>query len=224
MPGYAPGVGGALQGQANGHGQTLSPKEVGQAMIAGGFPKNQAIIAKGIAITTAESGRNWGASENSSNPDGGTNYGGWQIDSKNGISESCGQDPVCSSRFANRLSHGGTSWADWATSSSDPTPYMQDAAQAIQAGPIGTGGSLIGHVPVVSAAVDGAKGLANAVGVIATLFSDLFEPSFWVRVLKGVFGIALLYMGINGLSKALLGIDISGGKVAGKIAETAAML
>jgi Lysozyme like domain len=79
----------------------------------GGNPATAPIAA---AIAMAEStGRSW---VTSANPDGGTNVGPWQLDTKgvgSGYSVAQLQDPNTNAAVAVKGSDNGTNWSDWAT-------------------------------------------------------------------------------------------------------------
>jgi hypothetical protein len=80
---------------------------------AGGSSATAPIAA---AIAEAESGGN--ATVTSSNPDGGTNVGPWQLDTLgvgSGYSVAQLQDPSTNAAIAVRGSSNGTNWSDWET-------------------------------------------------------------------------------------------------------------
>lgn len=85
-----------------------------QIWINNGGSKATAPVA--AAIAEAESSGNSAAT--SSNPDGGTNAGLWQLDTKGvgaGYSVAQLQDPNLNATVAVNGSSGGTDWSDWAT-------------------------------------------------------------------------------------------------------------
>lgn len=84
--------------------------------IATGGPRSTAKFASQVAM--AESSGNPNAT--SSNPDGGTNVGLWQLDTPGGVGAgySIGQlkNPILNARITIKATNGGTNWSQW----SDP--------------------------------------------------------------------------------------------------------
>ena len=94
----------------------------------------------------------------------------------------------------------------------------------------GVGENLINEGPisegVENAVVHAPKNIANAIshsplGDIVGFIGRLFEPSFWLRVGKGIAGFLLLGFGAITLMKVLLGVDIpTGASNAAKLGAT----
>lgn len=82
-------------------------------ILAGGNPSTAPVAA---CIAQHESSGS--ATVTSSNPDGGTNVGLWQLDTRgvgSGYSVAELQNPILNARVAVKGSANGTNWSDWAT-------------------------------------------------------------------------------------------------------------
>jgi hypothetical protein len=94
--------------------QTLTYAQLEGLWIQNGGSKATAPIAAAIALAES-SGRSW---ITSSNPDGGTNVGPWQLDTKGkgaGYSVAQLQDPNTNAAVAVQASGNGTDWSAWET-------------------------------------------------------------------------------------------------------------
>lgn len=159
----------------------------------------------------------------SSNPDGGTNVGLWQLDTKgvgSGHSVTDLKNPVINARLTVQGSDDGRNWGPWPD---DWQAHIDAAHQAVgqlsdQAHQNGSGISgwaeHIWH--------DAGKDLGKAVGAVGNLLSLpsavtgflgdleapvhaalwLVNPGNWARILAGVFGFLLLGGGLIVLAKA----------------------
>ncbi len=193
----------------------LSAREVGVLMVAGGFLKNSTVIAHGMAIVHCESsGRRKATSHN---PSGGTNRSIWQIDDgSHPITKDCALNNLCATKMAAEISGGGTNFGPWACKNASIEPYWDLAREISEAdssslfggigNPLKSAGDLFGGV--ADAITSPFSSVADAVGAIVKFIARLFEPSFWVRVGKGVLGLILLIFGMIVLLKALLGVDL----------------
>jgi Lysozyme like domain len=97
-------------------GGTYSNAQLQQLWVSQGGDPKQASFAAGVA--EAESSGN-PYLPGSWNPDGGKNYGLWQLDTKgvgSGYPISELQDPVKSTQITIMATRNGTDWADWADS------------------------------------------------------------------------------------------------------------
>lgn len=97
---------------ASGSGTTLTTAQIEQLWTQQGGPKDTASFAARVAM--AESGGRTAVT--SSNPDGGTNVGLYQLDTKGvGAGYSVAQlaDPVTNTRITIMATHGGTDWRYW---------------------------------------------------------------------------------------------------------------
>lgn len=97
----------------SGPGQTLSQSAIEQLWTSNGGPQDTASFAAQVA--NAESGGRTAVT--SSNPDGGTNVGIWQLDTK-GVGEGYSveqlSDPDTNARITVLATNGGTNWSEWA--------------------------------------------------------------------------------------------------------------
>jgi hypothetical protein len=94
--------------------QTFTYAQLMGLWIRNGGSRAKAPIAAAIAEAES-SGRSW---VTSSNPDGGTNVGPWQLDTNGvgaGYTVAQLQDPALNARVAVKGSNDGNDWSDWAT-------------------------------------------------------------------------------------------------------------
>lgn len=107
-------VGGAPPGTASPSSGTLSGAALRSLWTANGGDPSAANVAAAIAMAES-SGR---PDATSGNPDGGTNVGLWQLDTRGvGSGYSIGQlsDPATNARVTVMGSHNGTNWSPWQT-------------------------------------------------------------------------------------------------------------
>lgn len=106
---------GGLAGAKAPSGSTLSPAAIGALWISAGGNPFKANVA--VCIAMHESGGR--VAVTSSNPDGGTNVGLWQLDTPGGkgagYSISQLQNPLTNARVAIQGSSNGQDWSAWAT-------------------------------------------------------------------------------------------------------------
>lgn len=114
----------------------------------------------------------------------------------------CALNPVCSTDMAIKHSKNGTSWGIWeAHTDGSYKKYLgksgisHSSSQGFQFAPQAGG----------EAAVDA---VGHSIGDVVNFVARLFEPSFWLRVGKGLLGFLLLLFGALTLMKVLTGVDI----------------
>jgi len=114
-PGSAPSsppIGGTTTTAATGNAAYNSSSSLQQLWTSNGGPQNTAAFA--AAVAEAESGGN--TPDPSSNPDGGTNIGPWQLDTKGvgaGYTEAQLANPNLNAQITIMATNGGTDWTEW---------------------------------------------------------------------------------------------------------------
>lgn len=104
---------GAAAGAAAGSGGTLSKAEIASLWTSNGGAASKANVAAAVAMQES-SGR---TGVTSHNPDGGTNVGLWQLDTKGvgaGHSVAQLQDAATNARITIMATANGTNWSKWA--------------------------------------------------------------------------------------------------------------
>jgi hypothetical protein len=122
LTGTGAGIPGLTSGPISGagapSGAVLSPGQIRSLWIMAGGNPFRADVA--VCIAMHESGGR--VAVTSSNPDGGTNVGLWQLDTPGGkgagFSIGMLQNPLVNARVAIRGSNNGTNWSAWATAGS----------------------------------------------------------------------------------------------------------
>jgi Lysozyme like domain len=153
--------------------QTFSMTQLVALWIKAGGPLSTAPAA--VARAWSEStGR---AAVTSANPDGGTNVGLWQLDTRGvgaGHSVAELQQPLTNAQITVRATHGGRDWAEWADN------WTADIGQATAAAR-SFGDQASGHP-------GGAGGLAEDIlhGIEGGIGSALGIPSAGVSALSGI--------------------------------------
>lgn len=110
-------------------------------MLAKGFPADEGVIATGIGVSTAESGRRRKAANRSGNTPPSTDRGPWQINDHwhPEVSDECAYSWGCSTQAAHSISNGGSDWSAWTTYHADiGRPYRRAARAAIKGSAGGT--------------------------------------------------------------------------------------
>lgn len=108
----------------------LSAVKVGALMLAKGFPADEGVIATGIGVCTAESGRRRKAVN--VNSDGGSkDRGPWQINDRwhPEVSDDCAYSWGCATQAAATISSGGSDWSPWTTYHADIGRSYRGAAR-----------------------------------------------------------------------------------------------
>lgn len=162
---------------------------------AGGNPAMAPLAA---AIAEAESGGQ--AAVTSQNPDGGTNVGPWQIDTRgvgNGFTVAQLSDPATNASLAVQGSSNGTNWADWET-------YVNGAYKAFLSSsttpdtsglPVSTAGT------ISTMAATGTTGSGSSC-VLSVPLAGCILPKSGLRGIIG--GLCLGAAGIIGLAAAVI--------------------
>lgn len=184
---------------------------------AGGTPGAAHLAA---AVALAESGGESSATNH--NTDGSTDRGLWQINSIHG-SQSTYSIPG-NVRSAISISSNGHDWGPWTTYKSGAYQQFMGGGTAHNAGILelipGFGGpsakslekDLKQGVPGAGPLLEGADKL-NPFSSLNTFVGDLqkiFEPAFWIKVGKVLFGVFLLLTGLLGMANAPGAIEVAG--------------
>ena len=156
-------------------------------------------LVEAVAIALADSSGN--ASATSSNPDGGTNAGLWQLDTPGGggagFTVGQLQNPQTNADVAFKVSGGGRNWGAWETWATGAyRKFMTAAGRAAK-------------TPITAASATGSGGgsLLGWPGEIMTFFKQagtaldwLLQPSHWVRIFAGLGGGIMVLSGLWVLS------------------------
>lgn len=207
LPGFG-GHPGLLQPQAKGnfmhhghptdfdHKSRLTQREIAELWILNGGDNAKADLAS--AVSMAESS---GIVKNG-------NYcckGLWAIYlTVNHVSASCAYTPSCATKFAIKLSQNGSDWSAWQA-------YTDGAYKKF------LGKSGIHGTETHTTAGEIVSGATGGIGDVVGFIARLFEPSFWLRVGKGILGFLLLIFGALTLMKVLTGVDVPTGPLSGML-------
>jgi hypothetical protein len=197
-------------------GQTLTLAQLEALWIKEGGPASTAPVAAAVAMAES-SGR---TAVTSSNPDGGTNVGPWQLDTSGkgaGYTVAQLQDPATNARITVQATNGGRDWSAWET-------YVTGAYTAFLGAAAGALGSVVGDVDGVLKDVTGlgsgaASAVSSAVGQVLGLPSQvtglltslerpaqammwIINPANVARVVAGILGFFLLGAGLIALGMA----------------------
>jgi hypothetical protein len=183
-------------------------------MLAASAPASA--IGTGICITTHESSRQTHGPDNK-NSNGSRDRGLWQINDKAhpDVSDDVAYDPALATAAARQISNNWTDWSPWTTYSqcrNAPAYHGTPTLDGVSATTTGSAG-LAGSKGTVNNAIDS---VTNPINAIVGFIARLFEPSFWLRVGKGLAGFLLMAFGAITLMKVLLGVDIPIAPLAGK--------
>ena len=198
---------------------TLTMVEIAALWIVAGGSVSTAPQA--VAHAWAESsGR---ASVTSSNPDGGTNVGLWQLDTQGvgqGHSESDLKNPLINARLTVRGSDDGRNWGPWPDDWQAHIGAAQQAVSQLSDDAHKNGSGISGWAERIWH--DAGKDIGKVAGTVENLLSLpsavtdfltdlekpvhaalwLVNPGNWARILAGVFGFLLLGGGLYVLTKA----------------------
>lgn len=207
------------------HKVTLSQKDLAELWVAMGGDITKADLASSVSM--AESS---GIVHNGN----ACCKGIYALNTEVGVSNNaCAYKPTCATKYAIGLSNNGTNWQPWEAFTNGhyrrflgksgvkthQTP-AEIAAHKKLAGEENLKGGIADVIPGAHAITDPISGIVGYLG-------RLFEPSFWLRVGKGIAGALLLIFGALTLMKVLVGIEVpvSGltGKLTGAIAGAAGM-
>ena len=184
------------------------------------------------ALARALSESSGSATVTSSNPDGGTNVGLYQLDTRgvgSGYTEAQLQNPYLNTQVTVKATNGGQNWGEWADNWQDFTSQAESAVasftntsaniQSLLAS-VTTGGAG-GKGPSPSSAGSSASSSPgsslwpsqavsfftdadNYLGQLWTGLTALFSPSTYVRAAAGALGALLLLFGLYALGKAVI--------------------
>jgi hypothetical protein len=121
--GAGAGVSPSTAPSAGGSGQVLTTPQIEQLWTQCGGPADTAAFAAKVA--GAESGGRTAVT--SSNPDGGTNVGLYQLDTKgvgSGYTVAQLQDPTTNTRITIMATNGGTDWREWGDPVTEAVGYV----------------------------------------------------------------------------------------------------
>jgi hypothetical protein len=183
------------------------------------------INTAGVALARALSESSGQPNATSSNPDGGTNVGLYQLDTKGvgaGHSEAELANPYTNTRITVAATNGGTDWAEWADNWQD---FVAQADQALTSFRQSAGGNLGSYVKSIVKGIGGtvpaAPSPANAAsqsggGGWLSFLTDpisaatdmlkivefLINPLSWLRIVAGFAGFLFLGAGLFMMAKA----------------------
>jgi hypothetical protein len=204
--------------------QNLTMTQLVALWIKAGGPLSTAPMA--VARAWSESSGRVDAT--SGNPDGGTNVGLWQLDTRgvgSGHSVTQLQDPLTNAQITVRATRGGRDWAEWADNWQADIGAATAAAHgfASQAhghpgGAGGLAGDILTHLLEIGAG-GGATQTQNPLSQAISLPSQvtdfltaaerfthaalwLVNPANWVRILAGAAAAVLLILGLGALARA----------------------
>jgi hypothetical protein len=203
---------------------TLSITQMYALARSAGLSSARAVVAAAVGMAES-SGR---TAITSNNPDGGTNVGVWQLDTKGvgaGYTVAQLQDPQTNAKVMAKGSKNGEDWGPWETFATGAyTKFLPGAEQASEAEQTSSGGGPNWLKIILNGIAGGGAGAAAAEGnnpvgsllqlpsQITGLFSALeapvqaamwlFQPTNWARVFAGVLGFLLLGAGLITLGLA----------------------
>jgi Lysozyme like domain len=196
------------------HKSTLSQREIAELWVAvGGDPSKADLMS---AISMAESA---GIVRNG-------NYcchGLWAfytIGSTPTANLACALKPTCAAAKAVEVSSNGTELEPWETVENGAykkflgkSGYKAGVGKGTYKGEKdqGANGGILSTVPGAETAANAVKSAVSPLSGILGFIGRLFEPSFWLRVGKGIAGFLLLGFGALTLMKVLLGVDVATG-------------
>jgi len=204
-------------------GQTLTAAQIIALWIKAGGSITSAPMALARALSES-SGR---TAVTSSNPDGGTNVGVWQLDTKgvgSGYSVAQLQNPLTNAQITVKATNNGANWSEWAD---DYQQYLSQASAAVaafSAAAAANSGGQAGYISdlladVEGLATSGASAVAGVAGQLLQLPSQVTDfltaleqpvqklmwivnPTSWARIIAGIFGFLLLGAGLITLGMA----------------------
>ncbi len=202
---------------------TLTPLQIAALWVKAGGSLLSAPLA--VAHALAESAGETGAT--SPNPDGGTNVGVFQLDTRGvGAGHTVAQlsNSGTNAALTVKATNNGQDWGQW---SADPSPFLSQGHQAVSSlqsqaasHPGGLGGlvnHILGGLALVAsgpiAAVTGIAGTVLTLPASVIKFFDqaesfvqgtmwLLSPANWVRIIAGIAGVVLLALGLGMFVKA----------------------
>lgn len=154
-------------------------------MLDAGFPADPKVLAKGARVVQCESSFNSKAAG-----DSGNSRGLWQIHkpSHPNVANECAFDPVCSTKEALRIWQGRSNSFDaWTCGRNDRGNKFLEQAKSVAA-----------EYPGSAAVTDNVpdEGIFTVAKDAVRLMARLFEPEFWGRVGKVVFGFLFILVSL----------------------------
>lgn len=202
-------------------GQTLSAAQI----IALWLKAGGSISSAPMALARAQAESNGRTAVTSTNPDGGTNVGIWQLDTKgvgSGHTIAELQNPLTNAQITVKATNDGKNWADWADNYQAFLSQAQADVSSFQSN--AGGGGLSGYADDLLKGIEGiGSGAVNALGgavgsllqlpsQITDFFSALetpvqklmwiVNPTNWARIIAGLLGFFLLGAGLIALGMA----------------------
>jgi hypothetical protein len=175
-----------------------------------------------LARAKAESGGDYSAT--SANPDGGTNVGLYQLDTRgvgSGYSVQQLSDPYTNTKVTVAATNGGTDWGQWADNWQS---FIAEADSALSSFRISAGQNLGSYAKSVLKGIAGANAASptsdtgggsgggswlsfltdpiSAAGDMLKIVEFLINPLSWLRILAGFAGFLFLGMGLYMMAKA----------------------
>jgi Lysozyme like domain len=159
----------------------------------------------------------------SSNPDGGTNVGLYQLDTKgvgSGYSITQLQDPYTNTEITVKATNNGVDWADWADNWQD---FISQADSAVSTFQTSAGSNLLGYAKSILAGIGGANAATSSSSSDITgsggwlsfltdpvsaaqdmlkIVEFLINPLSWLRIIAGFAGFIFLGAGLFMMAKA----------------------
>lgn len=204
----------------SGGGTVLNDAQIIALWIKAGGPISTAPAALAHALAES-SGR---AEVTSANPDGGTNVGIWQIDTKGvgaGYSVSQLQNSLTNAKLAVKGSNGGRDWAQWPDQWQNYAARAQQAVQKFKGDALNkSNGSWFSWADVILKGLDTAgHDVSHGIGSLLSLPSQVLDfftalerpvqglmwfvdPANWARMIAGVVGFVFLAAGLITLGLA----------------------
>jgi|SRR5208282_487774 len=182
----------------------------------------------GVALARALSESSGNPVATSANPDGGSNIGLYQLDTKGvgaGYTEAQLKDPYTNTKITIAATNGGTDWSEWADNWSE---YIEESDAALSSFRQSAGDNLGSYVKSVLKGLAGATGAGaitpstgdnsggsggggwlsfltdpiSAATDMLKIVEFLINPLSWLRILAGFAGFLLLGMGLYMMAKA----------------------
>jgi Lysozyme like domain len=205
-------------------GQRFSMTQLVALWIKAGGPLSTAPAA--VAHAWSESTGD--AAVTSDNPDGGTNVGLWQLDTRgvgSGHSVAELQQPLTNAQITVKATNGGRNWGEWADNWDADISQATAAARGFSAqaqrhpgGSSGLAGDILSHLLEVATGGLGGQ-TQNPLSQLISLPSQvtdfltaaerfthaalwIVDPVNWVRILAGAAAAVLLILGLGALSRA----------------------
>jgi len=187
----------------------LTDQQLADAARAAGFPAAQ--IPTAVAIARAESSGNSSATHVNNN--GSTDYGVWQINSVHGnlLAGQNWSDPAANAKMAYQVWQS-SGWNAWSTYKSGAyQKYLNGAPVTAPGGPPGAPGAPGGPTAAAGTTTNAFLAIPGLVELLTAItqflvgdparpgshgLSFLLLPTTWVRVMCGVGGAVILFLGL----------------------------